>query len=355
MNAALSTQAGAMPDRVVLINGEPFLFFSGTAYLCMNRNQRFTRLIEEGMQLYGSNYGSSRTGNFKIPVYETAEQALAQQLGAESALTVSSGFMAAQLVIRYFETRGTFLYAPDSHPAILRNSKDYYIGDFADWKKQVLARVEAEPEEQFILVGNSIDPLKLQAYDFSWLYQLRSNKQVILVLDDSHGLGITGDDGKGIYQQLAEYSQIEPIVVSSLAKAMGMPGGIILAREPQLAAFRKSTFYTAASPMAPAYLHAYLQADEIYKTERENLQRNIRYFSDKLDSSTGIRFRKDYPVFACPDAHLAQYLYERKILISCFSYPNPTDAILTRIIINSHHTAIDLDNLAYAIHSFELK
>src|SRR5690606_2466174 len=211
------------------------------------------------------------------------------------------------------------------------------------------------PGKPLVLVSNSVDPLKLKEYDFSWLSEVRSGNPVILIVDDSHGLGIIGEEGKGIYQNLKGYAGVELIVVSSLAKAMGMPGGLILGTESRIAAFRRSSFFTAASPMAPAYLHAYLHAEKIYKEERERLFGGIRYLQKKLDPGIAIRSVKDYPVFSCPDAQLAQFHYEQKILISSFAYPNPTDEIVTRIIVNSHHTNSDIDQLAEAIHSFAIK
>jgi 8-amino-7-oxononanoate synthase len=355
MTQAHSTPAGAMPDRVVLINGAPYLFFSGTAYLCMNHNPAFTQLLIEGMQLYGTSYGASRSGNFRIPVYDIAEAAFSQQLGSEAALTLSSGFMAAQLVIRFFENKADFLYAPDSHPALLRNPTDFYSGSFSAWKETVMSHIAKASGKPPVLVCNSVDPLKLQEYDFSWLNEIQSSEPVILIVDDSHGLGITGENGRGIYESLKSYPGIEPIVVSSLAKAMGMPGGLILGTESRISDFRRSSFFTAASPMAPAYLHAYLQADSIYREERERLLKNIQYLQDTLNPATGIRSRKSYPVFGCPNAELAKYLYEKNILISSFAYPTPTDPIVTRIIVNSHHTNTDIDQLTAAIHSLTIK
>ncbi|HEY8398139.1 MAG TPA: aminotransferase class I/II-fold pyridoxal phosphate-dependent enzyme, partial [Flavihumibacter sp.] len=146
------------------------------------------------------------------------------------------------------------------------------------------------------------------------------------------------------------FGQIEPIVVSSLAKAMGLPGGLILASEVRMQNFRRSPYYTAASPMAPAYLHAYLHADAIYEEERTHLYNSIKYFREHLGQIKGIRSLSDYPVFACSHSGLAEYLYQRKILISSFSYPKPTDDVITRIILNSHHTQSDLDQLLHALH-----
>jgi 7-keto-8-aminopelargonate synthetase-like enzyme len=330
------------PDRVVNLNGKPFLFFSGTAYLGMNVNPEFTRLMEEGMRIYGSNYGSSRSGNFTIPVYEEAETVMARHFKAEAALTVSSGFMAAQLVIRYFEDKAAFVYAPDCHPALFRKQADAITGDYHDWINELPGRLQELPGENIVILTNSIDPLKVKTYDFSWISRLPVNKKITVIIDDSHGLGILGKTGEGVSGILPEAPSVDIIIVSSLAKAMGMSGGVILAKSSQLSALRTSPFFTAASPMVPAFLYAYLHAEELYKKERTALFRNIHQLQQGLFSFTALRYIQDYPVIFSKDNQLAAKLFEQQILISSFSYPGPEDDKITRIIVSSCHTEEDI-------------
>lgn len=341
-----------MPDRLIQLNGESYLFFSGTAYLCMNHNAAFTSLIAEGMRLYGTNYGSSRTGNFKLPIYEKAETEMATRFQAESALTVSSGYMAAQLAIRHFENEAVFSYAPDCHPALLRNKMDFYSGDWKNWIESLPAFIQKNRTSPVVLVCNSLDPLKVRLFDFSWVESLPSHPQLTLIIDDSHGLGITENNGIGIYGRIAQHQSVNPVVVSSLGKAMGLPGGLILGHASLLEIFRRSSYYTAASPMAPAYLHAYLFAGDIYEKERARLFKSIQLFSSYLPADAGIRMAGNYPVAYCSNNAIAEYLFDRKILISSFAYPGPEDEKITRIIINSHHTEEDIHQLLKELSHF---
>jgi 7-keto-8-aminopelargonate synthetase-like enzyme len=336
---------GSKPDRVVNLNGKPFLFFSGTAYLGMNANPEFSRLIEEGMRIYGSNYGSSRSGNFTIPVYEEAETAMTKLFKADAALTVSSGFMAAQLVIRYFEDKAAFIYAPGCHPALFRKQADAKAGDYHNWITELPELLQQVPDENVVILTNSIDPLEVNKYDFSWISQLPVNKKITVIIDDSHGLGILGESGEGVSGLLPEIGFVDVIIVSSLAKAMGMAGGIILAKSSQLSDLRTSPFFTAASPMAPALLYAYLHAQELYEMERAALFRNIHQLQQGLFSFTTLRYIPDYPVIFSNDNQLAVNLNEHQILISSFAYPGPEDDKITRIIVNSRHTEEDINYL----------
>ncbi len=321
------------------------MFFSGTAYLGMNSNPEFTRLMEEGMRIYGSNYGSSRSGNFTIPVYEEAETAMAKHFKADAALTVSSGFMAAQLVVRYFEDKATFIYAPDCHPALFRNQADAIAGDYRNWVNALPELLQQLPDENVVILTNSIDPLKVNSYDFSWISQVPVNKKITLIIDDSHGLGILGKAGEGVSGLLPEDHSVDIIIVSSLAKAMGMSGGVILTKSSLLSALRTSPFFTAASPMAPAFLYAYLHADELYQKERITLFANIDQLQQGIFSHTSLRSIPHYPVIYSSDNYLASNLYKQQVLISSFAYPGPEDDKITRIIVSSRHTEDDINFL----------
>lgn len=333
---------GIKPDRVVSLNGKSFLFFSGTAYLGINANPEFSRLMKEGMQLYGSNYGSSRSGNFTIPVYEEAECAMARSFNADAALTVSSGFMAAQLVIRYFEDKATFVYAPDCHPALYRKQADAIIGDYQNWINELPALLQRLPDKKIVILTNSIDPLKVHKYDFSWIRKLPVNKKITIIIDDSHGLGILGRAGEGVSGILPKNRSVDIIIVASLAKAMGMSGGVVLATSSFLSVLRSSPFFTAASPMAPAFLYAYLHADELYQKERIALFANIDQLQQGIFSHTSLRSIPHYPVIYSSDNYLAANLYKQQVLISSFAYPGPEDDKITRIIVSSRHTEDDI-------------
>ncbi|NJN33072.1 MAG: hypothetical protein HC817_01270 [Saprospiraceae bacterium] len=60
----------------------------------------------------------------------------------------------------------------------------------------------------------------------------------------------------------------------------------------------------------------------------------------------------NYPVFFTAQNKLAPFLLGKKMLISSFSYPKPTDPPITRVIISALHTEGDLDFLTHQIHEF---
>ncbi|MDO1446890.1 aminotransferase class I/II-fold pyridoxal phosphate-dependent enzyme [Rhodocytophaga aerolata] len=341
-----------LPGRTLTVEGKEHLYFSGTSYLGMARNEAFQKHLLEGIRLYGSNYSSSRISNLKLQIFEESEAYLAQFTGAETALTMSSGFLTGQMVVRLLENKGRFLYAPRTHPALWRTQADFYDGSFNTWVATLPETIGTFPENDLILITNSLDPLLAQPYDFSWVAHLPASKSITLVVDDSHGFGVLGKEGAGIFSKLQPYTNIRLLVLSSLGKAFGIPGGVILGEKETIDQFKANPFFGGSSPVIPAYLYAFLQSKAIYQQERERLFQNIQLFTSHIAGLSIFDYFSRYPVYYTRQHQLCTYLKDNGVLISSFPYPSPQDDLITRVIISSLHTEEDIHTLAKLIEEF---
>ncbi|TAH20094.1 MAG: pyridoxal phosphate-dependent aminotransferase family protein [Cytophagales bacterium] len=337
------------PDRTVSTEKGELLFFSGTSYLGMAVNTDFQELIKEGIGIYGTNYGSSRTSNLRLNVFEQAEEYLCEWTGAAASLTMSSGFLAGQLIaqwIRELASNGyTIIYAPHTHPAVFSGLEQEKKQTFEQWTAD--ARAIATSVQKLVLVCNSVDVLNAQVHDFQWLKEIISdnNREIILIADDSHGIGVIGKNGNGIFSQIPDLQNIKKVVVASLGKALGMSAGIVLANADVIDKLRKSTFYSGASPALPAYLYAFLRAKHIHQTQLEKLKENISLFSSQLSDFQLFDYTLTHPVFRTYQNDLYAYLLENKVLISSFPYPTPDSELITRVVLSSLHTKEDIEKL----------
>ena len=189
--------------------------------------------------------------------------------------------------------------------------------------------------------------------------QLSDNQVITLFLDDSHVLGVTYTEGGGIMKKLKQYDifQKKPnlriIIIASLAKALGIPGGVVFSDKHTIATIRNNPLFVGASPIIPAYLHAFLVSQDVYRTARTQLLDNINYFKNGCEehkvSTSLFRFLPNYPVFNIANSSLYSTLYEHKIFISNFSYPLPISPPITRIILSALHTEGDIERLIKCI------
>ena len=343
----------AIPGRTVKTDGNEYLYFSGTSYLGMGCNEAFSELITEGIKKYGNNYSSSRISNLQLKIVEEAEEYLCHNFGSEAALTMSSGYMAGQIVVQMLLAKQIheFIYAPGTHPALWRTSEDFFAGNHNAWAERALQGVIDSRAKKLAILCNALDPLYAEKHAFDWISELPHDKEVVLVIDDSHGLGVTGQNGRGVLSELKVPENVTLIVVSSLGKALGIPGGVIFSTSAVIGALKKSAFFGGSSPIAPAYLFAFLRAGTIYQKAREKLLKNVSMFSLNMNNVEQFRFIPGYPVYYTKNRALAEKLLEKEILISSFPYPTVDDDWVTRIIISSLHTASDIEALVAGLKS----
>ena len=345
-----------LPGRTVVINGQERLYFSGTSYLGIGHNPVFQEALRVGMQRYGTHYGSSRSGNVRLAVYEEAEALLARQTGAEAALTFSSGYLAGQAAVHQFAQKTTAMhYAPETHPALWLHLSDGWHGDRKAWEERLVAQVQAHTGPS-VIVTDSVDSLYAQPYSFDWVRALPADREVTLVIDDSHGLGITGQDGAGILAKVQPLlnDNVELLVTASLGKALGVPGGVVLGRQARIQRLMKSPFFTAGSPIIPAYLYAFLRAQSIYGEARQRLGQNVAIFQTLIASTHLFQFFEQYPIFYTPHNALVLAVAPQCIL-SSFPYPDPDSTPITRVVVSSLHRREDLEVLGRMVKEYTNK
>ncbi|GJM35646.1 MAG: hypothetical protein DHS20C18_46470 [Saprospiraceae bacterium] len=332
-----------VPGRAILIKGEEWLHFSGTSYLGVAALPAFRQLVMTGLEQYGTNFGGSRLSNIQFDIYEEAELLLAKISGAPAALTVSSGTLAAQWAMQALAPKMPFHYAPQTHPAMVV-ADEASNGDRSVWELRML-ELAHQGRTPAAFVSNGIDALQLDPYDFGWLFQLPKDIPYTLVIDDSHVFGVLGRQGGGSYRMLNIPENVNLIVVGSMGKAWGIPGGVILGAPSFIESLKQSKQFGGASPVIPAYLHAFVQAQALYLNQQDQLKRNIDLFQGQLGPMHSFISIPEFPVFASQQHHIVAQLAKHRIMISSFPYPSPESELITRIVLNASHSAADIEQL----------
>lgn len=329
------------PGRTISLNGKTHLYFGGTSYLGMATLPEFQDLYSSNLKKWGTAYGSSRNANIKLDVYDRAEQKLANWVGTEAALTVSSGTLAGFMALQSFEASHHLFHLPGTHPAILHpNSKEI------NWSEvNIINHNEKNPT---LLIGDSFPSKQVKPLDWN----IRNPVNTSLLIDDSHGLGFTGIDGSGVCKSIDQTRFKEVLVVASLGKALGINGGVIAGNRARIKKIKSQASFAGASGMSPAALETFLQAGNLYACQQQKLCENISYFNRKTKLlSTHFIFDKNYPVVYSQHTDIASFLQSRNIIIAHFDYPKPGQT-LNRIVLTAAHNSEDLDTLATALNEF---
>ncbi len=334
----------SFPGREIIVDGQKHLYFGGTSYLGLQTDEEFQEILINNIKKYGTGYGASRKSNVRFTIFEEVENHLVNLVGSESCVTMSSGYLAAQLLIRNFSSSEYKLfYAPHTHSALhLVGSKPYTT--YTTLNIALQAHLDSNRKATPVVLLDSIDFSGCNYPDFKQLKELPLSN-VILIVDDSHGIGIVGNNGGGVFEELIELRAKELIVCASLGKAFGVQAGAIFGGKERIRTLMETDFFGGASPATPAGLATLLDSKNILAEKRIKLQHNIAFFLKHLKQREAFFFMKDYPVFSFMDQDLATYLEQGSIITTNFSYPSDGDSTKGRIVLGAQHNIDDLQML----------
>ncbi|MFD1615759.1 aminotransferase class I/II-fold pyridoxal phosphate-dependent enzyme [Gelatiniphilus marinus] len=334
----------SFPDRTVTINKKEYLYFGGTAYLGLPTNANFQNALIKSIAKWGSFYGSSRNSNIKLSVFNKAENLFAQQIGVEQTVIASSGTLAGKLVLEYLsKTESTFYHYPKTHPAILQNNSLPLFENAILHKNLVDNKTES-----IVITVDAVLALEVAPTTFDFLDAISNEKQITLVVDESHSLGVLGKQGEGIFKTIQNKSLKRKIMIASLGKALGLSGGVIASDESFINAIKNEVLFVSSSCANAAYLESYVLSQSLIKNQQRKLKDNLDFLFKDLELKDSFKFNRDYPVIYSIEESIYKKLLEKDIVITNFKYPNYKDG-MNRIVITANHTKEDLTRLKEAL------
>ncbi|MBO9732017.1 MAG: hypothetical protein J7623_25470 [Chitinophaga sp.] len=331
------------PGRTVVQGGRTCLFFSGFAYLGLHQLPAFKTLLVQGIEQYGTVFPSSRAGNLRLSIYEEIEHALCSLLHQQAATVFSSGYLASQAAVQYGASRGELLYAPGTHPSLWYQTPALPSLSREDWIMQTIEQINSHPDNHFVIVTDTVNPLTSTIHSFHWLEAIQ--RKVLVIADDSHGIGILGPVGEGSIHFLPVFPQVRYLLSASLAKAFSVQGGVVAGHAADIMALKKQPLHVGSTPMMPANAYAWLQAGELVQKMRRSLQQNIAYLLH-LTAGSAVHNPHGLPMFILPEGDaLVRYLLERDVIISSFPYPQPHSPVVNRAVVSALHLQEDMVTL----------
>lgn len=339
------------PGRKIRIGDQNYLYFGGTAYLGLQTDKKFQRLLIGNIKKYGTNYGASRISNVRLSIYEKTENYLANLVGSEACTTLSSGYLAGQFVRQYFNSNSfeTF-YAPIAHPA-LHLSENESNTTYEALKTAMGACLEPTNDKTPVVFLDSIDFSGNSFPNFKGLKTLPLEK-IIVVADDSHGIGVVGEHGSGVFKSLLALGAKEIVVCCSLGKGFGVQAGAVFGTKKRIQSMTETAFYGGASPATPANLATLLHSGKITAKKRAILNKRVLQFRKQLPENHSFSIMDGHPAISFSNTALTNYLEKEKIIVTNFPYPNEDSSTMSRIVISSAHKKKDLSKLIYLIKKY---
>ena len=283
-------RALSAPKTGVDFASNDYIGFSTNAQLFTDTHQF---LVDHGYTQNGATGSRLLTGNHEL--YALAEQTIAHFHQSDSALLFNSGYDANVGFFSAVPQKGDFiLYDELCHASIrdgirLSHAKSF---KFQHNDTEDLARLlshyspttyDLRPTTIY-LVTEAVFSMDGDSPPLEAFVQLAEKFQAYLVVDEAHALGVFGNQGEGLTQQLQLQDKVFARIVT-FGKGLGCHGAAIVGSpelNQYLVNFARSFIYTTGlSPHAVAtVLMAYNQLEQAPE-QLQQLRDNIQFFNQE--------------------------------------------------------------------------
>ena len=245
-------------------------------------------LLDKNIKINGATGSRLLSGNHHL--YQETEDLIAGFHQSETALIFNSGYDAN---VGFFsavpQRNDVILYDELCHASIrdgilLSNAKSYKFkhNDFEDLEKLIL-KYQTELVEVYI-VTESVFSMDGDCPNLEELALISEKHNCNLVIDEAHALGVFGENGQGLVQEMQMQNKIFARIMT-FGKGLGCHGAAILGSQnlkDYLVNFARSFIYTTGlSPHSVATILIAYQKLEANTTEIQTLRKNIIHFNQE--------------------------------------------------------------------------
>ena len=275
----------------LMVEGRPMVMMSTNEYLGLIRHPKVVAAAKKALDVWGASSCGSRLANGSRAYHIELEEALAAFLGKEACHVTSAGYLACMCSLSSLVQRDDILIVdPSIHSslwdgALLSGAKiERFAHEDMDSLAQVLGHLDAKQAKAIAVDG--VYSMEGHVASLPRLCELAEQYHAAVVVDDAHGFGILGRDGRGVCDHLGVTGRVD-LIAGSFSKSLASTGGFVAGSKALIEYLRTSSrqiiFSAAISPPAAASALAALQVIQEEPEHRERLWANHRYLLNIVD------------------------------------------------------------------------
>ncbi len=348
--------------RDITLDGQRYRHFSSNDYLGLSQHPAVIAAWQQGAAETGAGAGASGHVTGYSRHHAQLEEELADWLGYSRALLFISGFAANQAVIHLLAEKSDRILADKlAHASLLdaAHNSPATLRRFAHNQPHSLEKLLATPAAgNTLVVTEGVFSMDGDSAPLAAIAAHTQRASGWLLVDDAHGIGVTGAQGRGSCWQ----QQVKPqLLIVTFGKGFGVSGAALLcddATADYVEQFSRHLIYSTAMPPAQCYaLRAALQQVQQGDALRARLHSHIARFRagaadlpwQLMPSHSAIQ-----PLIVGENSaalHLSQQLADAGCWVSAIRPPTvpPGTARLRITLTAAHHTA-DIDRLLEALY-----
>ncbi|MEW6543008.1 MAG: 8-amino-7-oxononanoate synthase [Nitrospirota bacterium] len=247
------------PGPEVVVDGRPVVLLASNDYLGLATHPALKQAAVAAIDRFGVGSGASRLVSGTLPPHRELEDALARFKGTEAALTFGSGYLAnVGLIPALIGAGGLILADRLCHASLLDGcrlsgaDRRRFRHNDPDHLASLLAKRPVGRET--LIVTEGVFSMDGDLAPLPDLLALAERYEARLLVDDAHGTGVMGPNGRGTIEHFGLESRL-PFHMGTLSKALGTSGAYVVgpaALVQYLVNTARSFIYTTAPPPACA-------------------------------------------------------------------------------------------------------
>lgn len=262
----------------VEMGGHKVLMFGSNAYTGLTGDQRIIDAAKAALDKYGSGCAGSRFLNGTLDLHVQLEKELAEYIGKDETLCFSTGFFVNSGVLAVVVGRGDYIICDDRDHASIVDGRRlsfatqlHYKHNDMDDLERVLKNLPHEAIK--LIVVDGVFSMEGDLANLPKIVELKHKYNCSIMVDEAHGLGVFGKEGRGVCDYFGLTDEID-LIMGTFSKSMASIGGFIASDKDTINYLRHTCrTYIFSASNTPAATAAALEALHIIKKEPERIEK----------------------------------------------------------------------------------
>ena len=346
------------------VDGRWLLDFCGNDYLGLAQHFAVVDALQDSAARSGAGGVASHLVCGHHAAHDALEHEMADWLGTPRALLFGSGYAANLAVVQSLLGDGdTCVQDKLNHASLIDAARladcrlrRYPHGDV----EGAIRQLRALPEGAAMIATDGVFSMDGDVAPLRELALVARAQHALLYVDDAHGIGVRGPDGRGsVAAARLDVSQV-PLQLATLGKALGCYGAVVCGDEAlvrHIAETARPYIYTTALP--PAQAAAALAAVKLARREqwrRDKLEESIAHFRAGAQKLGLPLLPSDTPIqpLVCGDDRsataMSAALERAGFWVAAIRPPTvPEGSARLRITLGTGHDRLQIDALLHAL------
>jgi len=348
----------------VFKDGKEYVMLSSNDYLGLSHHPKIKEAGAQALKNWGSSTTGARLANGGRAFHRELEEALASFLGKESCHVFSAGYLACVSAITGFVGRKDIILADKNlHSSLWSGIKlsgaqcERFAHNHPAHLREILESEDPNAGKAVVLEG--IYSMEGHIARLPELLEICQEFKSFVILDDAHGFGVLGGEGRGTADHFGLTDEID-VICGSFSKSLSGIGGFVASSTDAIEYLRshsKQTIFSAAlTPASCACAHAALDLMKNEPQHRERLFKNLARYNSLLKELNLDTWNSEAPAVPIVLGEKEKVYYFWKALLEKGVYsvisiaPGvPPGKDLIRTAISAAHTDEDLDRIEEAM------